>query len=57
MAEEGVKCVEDHKDNIKECIETSVPEIKTVSDDVNNLNIGDIVINEQQCGYVFIIDV
>ena len=52
MAEQGVECLKDRKDAIKECVEEEVPEVKDSVDDPNSLSLDDIVIDEKQCGWV-----
>lgn len=55
LAEEGVECLTQHKDDIRACIQEAVPELQSTIDDPDSLNMDNVVINEEQCGYVHVV--
>lgn len=49
MAEEGEECLVSQKDNIRECVEEKVPEIKDAEEDMSLLSPQTFTINEANC--------
>ncbi|RXG73358.1 27 kDa hemolymph glycoprotein [Armadillidium vulgare] len=49
MAEEGIPCLQNTSDSIKECIENSVPEVKEAEEDPNKIQLDKFLINDANC--------
>lgn len=50
MAEQGQECVKQHKDGIKACVESRVPDLNATIENPDTLELNDIIINEESCG-------
>ncbi|KAK7075560.1 hypothetical protein SK128_027793 [Halocaridina rubra] len=49
MGEKGEECIKSQRDNIKECVEERVPEVKDVKEDPLSINLDQLLINEENC--------
>ncbi|XP_042857311.1 27 kDa glycoprotein-like [Penaeus japonicus] len=49
MAEKGEECLVSQKDNIKECVEEKIPEVKEAEQDINFISPETFTINEANC--------
>ena len=51
MSEDGIACVKDHKDEIKECIEEEIPDLKDfdLTNPMDAINPEKFGINKERC--------